>query len=111
MQSVALLLGLLHAFRSLHVLLLVERIAKALASLLHLLLNLLVILGNLVFNQYVSTIALLRVAVVNQRVVKGINVSTGLPYRGVHKDSRVDAHDVLVQQYHRFPPVFLNIIL
>ena len=97
MESIALVLGLLHSLTRFHILFLVEGIAKTFACLGNLLLDFLVILGNLVFDEHVGAIALLRVAVVNQRVVECIHMSTCLPDGGVHEDSRVDAHDVLVQ--------------
>ena len=96
-EGIALVLGLLHSLTRFHILFLVEGIAKTFACLGNLLLDFLVILGNLVFDEHVGAIALLRVAVVNQRVVECIHMSTCLPDGGVHEDSRVDAHDVLVQ--------------
>ena len=111
MESVALLLRLLHALRSLQILSLVEAVAETLTSLLHFLLDLLVVLGNLILDEHIGTIALLRVAVVDEGIVEGIHVSAGLPYRRVHEDGRVDTHDVLVQHRHGLPPVLLNVIL
>ena len=111
MQCVALLLFLQHARRRLAVFLFVEGIAKTLAGLGHLLLDFLVVLRNLVLDQHVGAITLLRVTVVNQRVVKRVHMSAGLPNRRVHEHTRVDAHDVLMHQHHRLPPVLLDIIL
>jgi len=37
-------------------------------------------------------------------------VAGSLPDGGVHEDGRVDAHDVLVEQSHRLPPVLFDII-
>ena len=66
-QIVALFLGFLHALAGLQILSLVEAVAEALASLL--------LLGNLIFDQHVSTIALLRVAVVDQGIVESVHVT------------------------------------
>ena len=90
---------------------LVESVTEALGSLVDFLLYLLVVLSQLVLNQHIGTIALLRVAVVYQRVVEGIHMSAGLPGRRVHEDGCVDAHDILVQQHHGLPPVLFDIIL
>ena len=75
MQCIALFLGFLHSLTGFQVLGLVERVAKALACLLDLLLNLLVIFCNLILNQDVSAITFLRVAVVNQGVVESIDMT------------------------------------
>ena len=110
-QGVALLLVLQHAGIGLAELLLVEALAELLSSLGHFLVYLFVVFGYLVFNQHVGTVALLAVAVVNQRVVERIHVPAGLPRRGMHEDGGVDAHDVLVEQHHALPPILFNVIL
>ena len=110
MEGVALLLVLQHTRIGLAELSLIERIAETLACLGYLLVYLLLILAYLVLDEYVGAIALLGVAVVDERVVEGVNVSACLPYRGVHEDCRVDAHDVLVEQNHALPPVFLDVV-
>ena len=90
MQIITLLLGFLHTLTGLQILSLIEAVAE---------------------DQHVSTITLLRVAVVDQGIVESIHMSRSLPYRRVHKDGAVDAHDVLVQHRHSLPPILLNIIL
>ncbi len=89
----------------------VELVAEALAGLFYLLLNLILVLAHLLFDEDIGTIALLRVAIVDEGVVEGVHVSAGLPSGGVHEDSGVDAHDVLVQQHHALPPVLLDVVL
>jgi hypothetical protein len=37
-------------------------------------------------------------------------VSGGLPDGGVHEDGGVDAHDVLMEQHHALPPIFLDVV-
>ena len=110
MEGVALGLRLGHAGRRLQIFRLVEAVAEALAGLLDFLLDLLVVFSYLVLDEHIGTIALLRVAVVNQGVVEGIDVAGGLPDGGVHEDGRVNAHDVLVEQHHRLPPVLLDVV-
>ena len=110
-QRVALLLVLHHAGVGLAELLLVEGVAEALACLGHLLLYLFVVLCYLVLNQVVGAVALLRVAVVYQRVVESVHVAAGLPYRGVHEYGGVYAHDVVVEQHHALPPILLDVVL
>ena len=109
-QSVALLLGLLYALACGQILLLVKRVAEALASLSHFFLYLLVIFRYLVLDEHVSAIAFLRVAVVDKWVVKRIDMSACLPYSRMHKDGGVDTHDILVQQHHTLPPVLLDVV-
>ena len=111
MQIITLLLGFLHTLTGLQILSLIETVAETLAGLLYLLLDLLVVLRDLILDQHVSTITLLRVAVVDQGIVESIHMSRSLPYRRVHKDGAVDAHDILVQHRHSLPPILLNIIL
>ena len=89
----------------------VEAVAETLLSLFYLLLNLILVLRHLLFDEHVGTIALLRVTVVDEWVVEGIHVSACFPSGGVHEDGCVDAHDVLVQEHHRLPPVLLYIVL
>ena len=57
-----------------------------------------------------SAIALLRVLVVNQRVVERIYVTRCLPDSRVHEDSRVDADNIFVQEHHALPPVLLDVV-
>ena len=111
MQSVALLLGLLHTFAGFQVLSLIEAVAETLAGLLNLLLDLLIVLGNLILDQHVSTITLLGVTVIDQGIIESIHVTRSLPYGRVHKDGAVDTHDILVQHRHGLPPILLNVIL
>ena len=89
---------------------LVEAVAELLGGLSHLFVYLFLVFGNLVFYQHVGTIAFFRVAVVDKWVVESVHVSACFPDGWVHKDGRVDAHDVLVQQHHAFPPILLNVV-
>ena len=89
---------------------LIKAVAEALGGLAYLLGNLLFVSCNLVFDEHIGAVSLLRIAVVYQRIVEGIDVARGLPHRGVHEDSGIDAHDIVVQQNHRVPPVLFNIV-
>ena len=89
----------------------VKGLSEAFASLCNLLLNLLVVFGNLVFDKDVGAVALFAVAVVDEGVVEGVYVSAGLPDGGMHEDGAVDADDVLVEQSHGLPPILLDIVL
>ena len=86
MKSIALSLSLLNALAGFHIFLFIERVAETLACLSNFLLNLLFVFCNLILDQYIGTIALLRVTVVDERVVECVNVAAGLPYCWVHKD-------------------------
>ncbi len=109
-QRVALLLMLKHTAVGGPELCLVERIAEAFAGFCHFLCYLFFVFCNLVFNENVGAVALLRIAVVYKRVVECIDMAACLPYRRVHEYCRVDAHDVLVQEHHALPPVFLDVV-
>ena len=84
--------------------------AELLGSLGHLLVYLLVVLGDLVFYQIVGTIAFLAVAIVDERIVESVDMTRSLPHGGVHEDGCIDTHDIAVEQHHRFPPIFLYIV-
>ena len=111
MQGLAFCGGLCHAGVGLAEERLVKRVAETLAGLGHLFLDLLVVFGDMVFNEHVGTVTFLRVAVVDQGVVERIDVARCLPDGGVHEDCRVDAHDILVEQGHGLPPVAFDIVL
>ena len=89
---------------------LIKAVAKALGGLAYLLGYLLFVLGNLIFYEHIGAVSLLRVAVIYQRIVESIDVARGLPHRGVHENSGINAHDIVVQQNHRVPPVLFNIV-
>ena len=109
-QRIAFLLMFQHAGIGFAELLLIKAIPELLGRLGYFFVYLFFVLGNLVFNQYIRTITLLAVAVVNQRVVECVHVSAGLPRRRVHEDGGIDAYDVLVQQHHALPPILLDVI-
>ena len=90
---------------------LVERIAETFATLLHLLVVLLLEFCQIILDQDICTVSFLGILVVDQRVVEGAHVARGLPDTGVHEDGGIEAHDVVVQVNHGFPPVFLDIVL
>ena len=90
--------------------LLVETFAEALLRLLHLFLYLVVELRQVILDQHIGAVSFFAFLVVNQRVVERIHMSRCLPDGGVHKDGRVDAHHVLVQQHHAVPPIFLDVV-
>ena len=103
--------GLRHARRRFAVFGLVERLAEALAGLLDLFFDLFILFGQPVLDQHVGAVTLLRILVVDQRVVEGRHMARGLPRLGMHEDRGVDADDVLVQFDHRIPPISLDVVL
>ena len=111
MQCIPLGLMLQHAAIGSAELSLVESLAETLASLLDLLVDLIFNLGELLLDEHIGTIALLRVAVVDERVVECIHMARSLPDCRVHEDGSIDAHDVLVELGHCLPPVALDIVL
>jgi len=110
-QGIAFLLVLQHAGIGRAELSLVEGIAVFLGCLGHFFVDFVIILGYLVLDEHIGAVAFLRVAVVDEGVVKRIHVSTCLPDSGVHEDGGIDADDVLVQQHHALPPVLFDVVL
>ena len=74
-QLVAFGLMLKHAAVSLAELRLVESIAETLCGFRHFLVDLLIKLGDLILYQHIGAVTLLAVAIVDQRIVEGIDVS------------------------------------
>ena len=109
-QGVALGLVFEHAAVGGAKLRLVERLAEAFACLGYFFFNLLLVLADLILDEHVGAVALLRVAVVDEGVVEGIHVSACFPHGGVHENGSVDAHDVVVEQHHSLPPVLLDVV-
>ena len=60
--------------------------------------------------QYVGTVALFAVLVVDHRIVEGVHVARSLPGGGVHKDGRIDADNVVLHAGHAFPPEALEVV-
>ena len=89
---------------------LVKRFAETLGSLCYLFLDLILDLGYLLLDEHIGAVTLLGILVVNQRIVERIHMTGSLPYGRVHKDRRVNAHDILVKESHGIPPVTLDIV-
>ena len=111
MECIAFCTCFCHSWRSLQIFCLVETVTKAFSCFCHFLLNLLVVLCYLVFNEHICTITLLGIAVIDEWVVECIHVSGSFPDGRVHKDSGVDSHDILVHEHHALPPILLYIVL
>ena len=99
-QSIIFLLVLKNTGISCTELSLVKRVAEFFPGLVNFLLNLILVLGHLILNEDIGTIALLAVTVVYKRIIECIHVTTGLPGCRVHEDSSVNTNDILVQQDH-----------
>ena len=110
MQCVAFDDIVMYAFVCLFEQFFVEAVAETLTCLGALFLNLFVVFGELVFDEYICAITLLRVTVVDQRVVECIYVSGSFPCGRVHENSGINTDNVLVQQCHTVPPVALDVV-
>ncbi len=88
----------------------VEALAEAFAGLGHFLVYLLVEFGYGVFDEHVGAIAFLGILVVDEGVVESVYVARCLPDGGVHEDGGVNAHDVVVEHGHCFPPVSFDVV-
>ena len=65
----------------------------------------------MVFDEYIGTVALLGVFVVDEGIIEGIDMSRGLPDLGVHKDGGVNTHDIGGKECHGLPPVAFDVVL
>ncbi len=111
MESVALGFDFSHTRACGQELLAVESLAEALGGFCGLFIDFFVELGKMVFDEHVGAVALLGVAVVDQRVVESVDMARCFPDCGVHEYRRIDAHDILVEQSHGIPPVALYVVL
>ena len=109
-QCVAFFLQFDHTRAREAVLCFVERFAETLGCLGHFLVYLFIVLGYLVLDENISAVTLLRVAVVDERVVESVHVSRGFPNGGVHENRTVEPNDVLVQEHHALPPILLDVV-
>ena len=64
----------------------------------------------MIFYQNVCTIALFRVTIIYQRIVKSIYVARCFPRCGMHENGSIDTYDILMEQGHRIPPITLDIV-
>ena len=88
----------------------VEAVAETLAGFGHFFVDFFIDFGDVVFDEHVGAVALFGVAVVDEGVVESVHVAGSFPDGGVHKDSRIDSHNVFVEQRHGFPPVTFDVI-
>ena len=88
----------------------IETFTESLGGFFHLFLYFFVHLGNQILDKHIGTITLLRVFIVDQRVIKRIDVPRRFPNRRVHKNGRIDTDNIFVQQHHTVPPIFFDIV-
>ncbi len=89
---------------------LVKGVSEPLFALSHLFFNLFLNLAQVILNENIGTISLLGILVVDERVVKCAYVAGSFPNAGMHENSGIDAHDVLVQAGHRLPPIVFDVV-
>ena len=90
---------------------LIESVAKLLGRFGYLLIDFLLDLSQVILDQHVGTVSFLRILVIDQRVVERVHMARSFPDRRMHEDRGVDTDNVLVQQRHAVPPIFLDVIL
>ncbi len=110
MESVALGHGLGHTGIGLAKHGLVKRLAETLGGFLYLLVDFLVIFGELVLDEDIGAVTLLGVAVVNQGVVESVDMARCFPDCRVHENRGVDADDILMEEGHGLPPVAFDVV-
>ena len=79
-----------------HEFFLIESIAKLLSSFFNLLIYLFIVLSHQFLDKNIGTITLLRIAVINKRVIKRIYVSRSLPSGRMHENSGIDTYNISV---------------
>jgi hypothetical protein len=89
----------------------IEALTKSLPGFFHFLVDLILQFGHVIFHKHIGTVTLLGVFVIDQRVAESIDMTGSLPGRRVHEDGRIDSYNVFMVLYHRFPPVFPDIVL
>ena len=90
---------------------LIESVTEFLCGFRHFLIYFLLDLAQMVLDQNVRTVTFLRVLVIDQRIIKSVNMAGSFPDSRVHKNSGINTHYILMQQSHAIPPIFLYIIL
>ena len=66
--------------------------------------------GYVFLDQDVGAIALLAVAVVDQRIIEGVHMSGCLPYSGMHENRGINTYDIFMKKGHGVPPIPFDII-
>ena len=89
---------------------LIKTLAETFGGFLDFLVDLLLYLAELIFDEYVGAVTFLGVTVVDERIIESIYVTGGFPGRRMHEDSRVDTYYVVVEQGHRVPPIAFDIV-
>ncbi len=87
----------------------IKGLSETLGGFVYLLIDFIFNLAQVILNQVIRAIALLTVLVVDHGIIEGIHVTRGFPRGGMHKNRRVDAHDVVVHVHHALPPIFADI--
>ena len=75
----------------------VEGFTKSFGGLFNLLLDFVLHFSYSILYQHISAVTLLGVLVVDHGIIEGIYVAGCFPCGGVHKDRRVEAHNVIMQ--------------
>ena len=91
-------------------LLFVESFAEAFAGFGDFFFDFSVEFGEFLFDEDVGAVSFFGVAVVDEGVVEGVDVTGSFPNGGVHEDSGVDADDVFVEEGHSVPPVTFDVV-
>ena len=89
---------------------LIETVAETLTGLGNLFFYLVVEFGYVFLDQDVGAIALLAVAVVDQRIIEGVHMSGCLPYSGMHENRGINTYDIFMKKGHGVPPIPFDII-
>ena len=63
----------------------VETFSETFARFLHLFLDLLILFGEEILEQHIGTVTFLRVLVIDQRIIKSVNMAGSFPDSRVHK--------------------------
>ncbi len=92
-------------------LLFIKRIAKPFGRFTDLLFNLLIQFSQILFDKHVGAITFFTILVINQRIIKSIDMPRRFPNSGVHKDRGIQPNHIIMEANHRVPPILFDIVL
>ena len=87
------------------------KIFKTTLRLLYFFRNLRIYFRDIILDQNIRTVTFFRILIIDQRIIERIYVSRSFPGSWMHKNRRIDTHDIFIQLHHRLPPVVAEILL
>src|SRR5690625_7540769 len=63
----------------------------------------------MLFNQHICPVSLFGLFVVNHGVIKPLHMGARLPHFGMHEDSSIHTHNIVVMAGHGIPPLLAGV--